>query len=182
MWFQMVSMVLDVVAGLLAGTCLLRLVMQRQRMSFRQPMGRFVFAMTDWLVLPLRRVIPPWSSWDLSSLAAAWLIKMAQVVLLWLLSAQGAPWVLLPWFSLLSLAQLVVSALSVLVLVYAVMSWVNPGSPAHDLVAGLAEPVLRPFRRLLPLVGGIDLSPLVLLLVLQLLGLLLMSLQMAGLR
>jgi CDP-diacylglycerol--glycerol-3-phosphate 3-phosphatidyltransferase len=49
MWFQMISMVLDVVAGLLAGTCLLRLVMQRQRISFHQPLGRFVFALTDWL-------------------------------------------------------------------------------------------------------------------------------------
>jgi YggT family protein len=182
MWFQMISMVMDVVAGLLAGTCLLRLVMQRQRMSFHQPMGRFVFALTDWLVLPLRKVVPAWSSWDLSSLVGAWLIKLAQVSLLWLLSGASAPWVLLPWYSVLSLAQLVVSALSALVLVYAVLSWVSPGSPMHDLVARLAEPVLRPFRRVVPLIGGIDLSPLVLLLALQMLSVLLLNLQMPGLR
>ncbi len=182
MWFQMISMVMDVVAGLLAGTCLLRLVMQRQRMSFHQPMGRFVFALTDWLVLPLRKLVPAWSSWDLSSLVGAWLIKLAQVSLLWLLSGASAPWVLLPWYSVLSLAQLVVSALSALVLVYAVLSWVSPGSPMHDLVARLAEPVLRPFRRVVPLIGGIDLSPLVLLLALQMLSVLLLNLQMPGLR
>lgn len=182
MWFQMISMVLDVAAGLLAGTCLLRLVMQRQRISFHQPMGRFVFALTDWLVLPLRKVIPAWSPWDLSSLVGAWLIKLAQVSLLWLLSGATAPWVLLPWYSVLSLAQLVVSALSALVLVYAVMSWISPGSPMYDLVARLAEPVLRPFRRVVPLIGGIDLSPLVLLLALQMLGAVLMNLQMPGLR
>ena len=182
MWFQMISMVMDVVAGLLAGTCLLRLVMQRQRMSFHQPMGRFVFALTDWLVLPLRKVVPAWSSWDLSSLVGAWLIKLAQVSLLWLLSGASAPWVLLPWYSVLSLAQLVVSALSALVLVYAVLSWVSPGSPMHDLVARLAEPVLRPFRRVVPPIGGIDLSPLVLLLALQMLSVLLLNLQMPGLR
>lgn len=68
MWFQMVNMVLDVLAGLVAGTCLLRLLMQWQRISFNQPLGRFVFAMTDWLILPLRKVIPPVLSWDLSSL------------------------------------------------------------------------------------------------------------------
>ena len=182
MWFQMVSLVLDVVAGLLAGTCLLRVLMQRQRISFHQPVGRFVFALSDWLVLPLRKVVPSWSAWDLSSLAGAWLIKLAQVSLLWLLSGGAAPWLLLPWFSLLSLAQLVVSALSALVLVYAVMSWLSPHAPMYDLVSRLAEPILRPFRRLLPLIGGIDLSPLVLLLALQMLGMLLMGLQLGGLR
>ena len=182
MWFQMISMVLDVVAGLLAGTCLLRLVMQRQRISFHQPLGRFVFALSDWLVLPLRKVIPARSSWDLSSLVGAWLIKLAQVSLLWLLSGATAPWALLPWFSVLSLAQLVVSALSALVLVYAVMSWVSPGSPLYDMVARLTEPVLRPFRRVVPLIGGIDLSPLVVLLALQMLGVVLLNLQMPGLR
>ena len=182
MWFQMVSLVLDVVAGLLAGTCLLRLLMQRQRISFHQPVGRFVFALSDWLVLPLRKVIPSWSAWDLSSLAGAWLIKLAQVSLLWLLSGGAAPWILLPWFSLLSLAQLVVSGLSALVLVYAVMSWVSPQSPLNDLVAKLVEPVLRPFRRVVPLVGGIDLSPLALLLALQMVGIVLIGLQMDGLR
>ncbi|MBM3398634.1 MAG: YggT family protein [Betaproteobacteria bacterium] len=182
MWFQMISMVLEVVAGLLAGTCLLRLVMQRQRISFHQPLGRFVFALTDWLVLPLRKVIPARTSWDLSSLVGAWLIKLAQVSLLWMLSGSAADWALLPWYSVLSLAQLVVSVLSALVLVYAVMSWVSPGSPVHDLVARLAEPVLRPFRRVVPLIGGIDLSPLVLLLALQMLGVVLLNLQMPGLR
>ncbi|WP_298596828.1 YggT family protein, partial [uncultured Limnohabitans sp.] len=68
MVFQMVSMVLDMVAGLIAGTCLLRFLMQWQRISFHQPLGQFVFAVTDWLLLPLRRVIPAWSAWDLSSL------------------------------------------------------------------------------------------------------------------
>ena len=182
MWFQMVSLVLDVVAGLLAGTCLLRLLMQRQRISFHQPVGRFVFALSDWLVLPLRKVMPSWSAWDLSSLAGAWLIKLAQVSLLWLLSGGAAPWILLPWFSLLSLAQLVVSGLSALVLVYAVMSWVSPQSPLNDLVAKLVEPVLRPFRRVVPLVGGIELSPLALLLALQMVGIVLIGLQMDGLR
>ena len=182
MWFQMVSLVLDVVAGLLAGTCLLRVLMQRQRISFHQPIGRFVFALSDWLVLPLRKVIPSWSAWDLSSLAGAWLIKLAQVSLSWLLSGGHAPGLLLPWFSLLSLVQLVVSGLSALVLVYAVMSWVSPQSPLNDLVTKLVEPVLRPFRRVVPLIGGIDLSPLVLLLALQMVGIVLIGLQMDGLR
>ena len=98
------------------------------------------------------------------------------------MSGGHAPGLLLPWFSLLSLVQLVVSGLSALVLVYAVMSWISPQSPLNDLVTQLVEPVLRPFRRVVPLVGGIDLSPLVLLLALQMVGIVLIGLQMDGLR
>ena len=79
----------------------------------------------------------------------------------------------------MGLAQLVVSALGALVLVLALMSWVNPGSPMHALSERLCRPFLRPFRRWIPLVGGVDLSPIALLLVLQLLGIVLAQLQMS---
>jgi len=181
MWFQMVSMVLDVVAGLVAGTCLLRFLMQWQRISFHQPLGNFVFSMTDWLILPLRKVLPAWSAWDLSSLVGAWLIKVVQFLLLWLVAGGKGSLALLPLLSLVGLAQLVVSALSALVLVLAIMSWVNPGSQMYALTARLCEPFLRPFQRVVPLIGGIDLSPLVLLLILQILGMLLSGFQMSWL-
>jgi YggT family protein len=178
MVYQMVSMVLEVVAGLIAGTCLLRFLMQWQRISFHQPLGQFVFAVTDWLLLPLRRAIPPWSAWDLSSLVGAFLIKLVQYSLLLLVAGGQGSWVLLPLVSRVGLAQLVVSALSALVLVLAVMSWVNPGSPMYALTSRLCEPFLRPFQRVIPSIGGVDLSPLALLLVLQILGMLLSGLQM----
>jgi YggT family protein len=177
----MVSMVLDVVAGLVAGTCLLRFLMQWQRISFHQPLGNFVFSMTDWLILPLRKVVPAWSAWDLSSLVGAWLIKVVQFLLLWLVAGGKGSLALLPLLSLVGLAQLVVSALSALVLVLAIMSWVNPGSQMYALTARLCEPFLRPFQRVVPLIGGIDLSPLVLLLILQILGMLLSGFQMSWL-
>jgi len=178
MWMQMVNMVLEVLAGLVAGTCLLRFVMQWQRISFQQPLGRFVFAVTDWLVLPLRKVVPAVSGWDLSSLLGACLVKLAQFGLVWFLAGGRGELALLPLVSLVGLAQLAVSALGALVLVLAVMSWVNPGSPMHLLADRLCAPFLQPFRRWIPLIGGVDLSPLALLLVLQLLGILLAQLQM----
>lgn len=174
---QMVSLVLDVIAGLVAGACLLRLAMQAQRIPFNQPLGRFVFAMTDWIVLPLRKVIPPKSRWDLSSLAAAWLIKMVQYLLLWLLAGGHGQLGLLPLVSLVGLLQLLVSALSALVLVYALMSWVQPGSPLFYTAERLVQPWLDPLRRVVPLIGGVDLSALVLLLALQLMGMVLAGLQ-----
>jgi YggT family protein len=179
MWFQMVSVVLDVLAGLVAGTCLLRFVMQWQRISFQQPLGRFVFAVTDWLVLPLRKIVPTWSGGDLSSLLAAWLVKLAQFGVLWFLAGGRGQLGLLPLVGLVGLAQLVVSALGALVLVLAIMSWVNPGSPMHALSERLCSPFLRPFRRWIPLIGGVDLSPIALLLLLQLLGIVLAQLQMS---
>jgi YggT family protein len=66
-----------------------------------------------------------------------------------------------------------------LVLVLAVLSWINPGSPMYSLVARLGQPFLRPFQRLVPLIGGVDLSPIALLLVLQLLGMVFARLQMS---
>src|SRR3990167_1875024 len=95
MIYQIVSLLLEVVIGLLAGTCLLRLYMQYQRipMSARSgnPLGRFVFALTDWLVLPLRRVLPAVGALDTSSLVAAFVLELAQFLLLWLLlGASGA--------------------------------------------------------------------------------------------
>lgn len=177
MMFQMASLLLDVIASLVAGTCLLRLAMQSQRISFQQPLGRFVFAMTDWIVMPLRRIVPGWSRWDVSSLLAAWLIKLLQFLALWLLMGAQGGLGLLPLVSLVGLAQLMVSALSALVLAYALMSWVQPGSVMFYTLERLCDPWLRPFRRILPLIGGVDLSPLALLVFLQLLGMLLASLQ-----
>ena len=177
MLFQMLSAVLDVIASLVAGTCLLRLLMQSQRIPFNQPLGRFVFAMTDWVVMPLRRVVPAWSRWDLSSLLAAWTIKLLQFLLLWLLAGAHGQLAWLPLQGLVGLAQLGVSALSALVLACALMSWLQPGSVMHYTLERLCEPFLGPVRRVVPLVGGVDLSPLALLLVLQLLGMLLAGLQ-----
>jgi YggT family protein len=181
MFFQMVNLVLDVVAGLIAGTCLLRFLMQWQRISFQQPLGQFVFAVTDWLLLPLRRLIPAGSAGDVSCWVGAYLIKLVQYTLLWLLAGGQGAVGMLPLVSLVGLAQLVVSALSALVLVLAVLSWVNPGAPMYNLVARLSEPFLRPFQRWVPLIGGVDLSPIALLVVLQLLGMVLAQLQLNGL-
>ena len=167
MLYQIASFLLDVVGGLLTGACLLRLYMQWQRVPFSNPVGALVFALTDWLVMPLRRVIPPTGRWDVSSLAAAVLLQLAQYVLLILLLGAGAAWAWLPWMALFGLARVVVSGLMGLLIVYAVMSWVQARSPLSAVIARLCEPVLRPFRRVIPLMGGIDLSPLVVLVLLQ---------------
>ena len=167
MGYQIISFLLDVAAGLLGGACLLRLYMQHQRVPFGNPVGSFVFALTDWLVLPLRRVLPAIRRWDTASLIGAFLVKLLQVALLWMLAGLRGSWAMLPVVALFGLLQLAISALTGLVIVYAVLSWVRADSPIVDVIERLCVPLLRPWRKLIPLVGGIDLSPLAFLVVLQ---------------
>ncbi len=179
MGYQIISFLLDIAAGLLGGACLLRLYMQRQRIPFGNPVGSFVFALTDWLVLPLRRVLPALWRWDTASLVGAFLLELTQFALLWLLA--GQPGSMVPLLALFGLLRLVISALTGLVIVYAVLSWVRADSPIVDVIERLCAPLLRPWRRLIPLVGGIDLSPLAFLVLLQVAAIVLTYLQAAAL-
>ncbi len=182
MAYQIISFLLDVAAGMLGGACLLRLYMQYQRIPFGNPVGRFVFALTDWLVLPLRRVLPALGRLDTASLVAAYLFELAQFGLLWLLTGGGAHAGLIPMLALFGLVRLVISCLTGLMIVYAVLSWVRADSPIVDVIDRLCAPLLRPWRKLIPLVGGIDLSPLAFLVMLQVAAIALAYLQAAVLR
>ena len=181
MLYQIFSLLLEVATSILAGACLLRLYMQYQRipMSIRSgnPLGRFVFALTDWLVLPLRRIVPAAGRWDLASLVAAFALELAQFLLLWLVAGAGGGLFAVPILAAFGLVRLAISGMTGLVIVYAVLSWVQTQSVIADVVGRLVAPALMPIRRVLPLVGGIDLSPLVLLLLLQIASIVLGNLQ-----
>lgn len=182
MFFQIVTFLLDVVGGLLTGACLLRMYMQWQRVPFQNPVGNLVFALTDWLVLPLRKLVPPQGRWDWSSLLGALLVQLAQYVILALVVGRMAQLVWVPPLALFGLARVVLSGLIGLLIVYAVLSWVQARSPLSHVIQRLCEPVLRPLRRFIPLLGGVDLSPLVALVILQVGMIVLGHLQAAVLR
>jgi YggT family protein len=184
MLYQIIFLLLEVITGVLGGASLLRLYMQYQRipMSARSgnPLGRFVFALTDWLVLPLRRVIPSLGRWDMASLVAAYLLELAQFSLLWLLGAGGS-YVSVLILAAFGVVRLAISGLTGLIIVYAILSWVQTQTVLSDVVERLCAPPLTPIRRVLPLVGGVDLSPLVLLLLLQIGAIVLGALQASAL-
>jgi len=182
MAYQIISFLLDVAAGLLGGAGLLRLYMQYQRVPFGNPVGRFVFALTDWLILPLRRILPAVGRVDTASLVAVYLVELAQFGILWLMTGRVTGPELLPVLALFGVLRLVISALTVLVIVYAILSWVRADSPIVDVIDRLCAPLLRPWRKFIPLVGGIDLSPLVFLVALQVAAIVLAYLQAAVLR
>lgn len=176
MLYEILTFLVEVAVTLVGGACLLRLYMRWRRMSLANPVGRLVLAFTDWLVRPLQRVLPARGSFDLASLLAAWLLKLLQYALLMLML--GLPgWGLLPVLGVLGVARLAVSVASAIIIIAAVLSWTGQRTLITDVLQSLAEPMLAPLRRLLPLVGGIDLSPLLALVLLQVAGIAVGSLQ-----
>jgi YggT family protein len=186
MLYQIISLLLDVATGVLGGACLLRLYLQYQGIPLSarsgNPLGPFIFALTDWLVLPLRRVVPAWGRWDLASLIGAYLLVLVQYLLLWLLAGAAEGLLAVPLLAVFGLLRLLISGLTGLVIVYAVLSWFQTRSALTNVIERLCAPPLRPIRRVVPLIGGVDLSPLVLLVLLQIASILVGHLQAAALQ
>lgn len=171
MLYQIISFVLEVVTGLLTGACLLRLYMQFQRIPLSakagNPIGRFVFALTDWLVLPLRRLLPAMGRIDTGSLVGAFLVQLVYFSSLWLLNGGEVAVVTVIVLAAFGVMRMAITGMVAIVIVFAILSWVQTQSYLSDLLERLVAPALAPIRRVLPLIGGIDLSPLVLLVLLQ---------------
>lgn len=162
---------LDVFFFFFVGAALLRAWMNHLRVSMQAQPGRFVMALTDWLVQPLRKVLPgavAKGRIDGGSLVAAVLLALLHAFL-WLLIAGGGelPWSALPVLGLKFFVRALLQGLMMLLIVYAVLSWVNPRSPLMGLMERLCSPMVTPVRRVVPLVGGVDLSVLVLIIALQ---------------
>jgi YggT family protein len=185
MFYQIVSLLLEVAAGVLTGACLLRLYMQYLRipMSARSgnPLGRFVFALTDWIVLPLRRILPSLGALDTASLVAAFVLQLIQFGVLWLLAGGSGGLFAVPILAGFGLVRTAISGMTGAVIIYAVMSWVQANSVIADVIERLVSPPLTPIRRVIPLVGGVDLSVLVLLVILQIVAIVLGHLQASAL-
>lgn len=183
MLYQIFTLLLDLAVGFVSGACLLRLYMQFQRipMSARSgnPIGPFVFALTDWLVLPLRRIVAPLGAWDMASLLSAFLLELLEYFLLWLVAGSATGVGALPLLALFGLLRLVITMMTAGVLIHAVLSWVPTHSAVSHLLDLLVSPWLDPVRRRLPTIGGVDLSPLVVLVLLQIAGIVLAHLQSA---
>jgi len=155
---------LDVLGALLVGLLILRVWIHAIGMPGRNPVVQFVVALTSWLVRPLHRVLPARGRIDWASLLAAFLVTLLIVVLIRQIT--GAE-VAFEFVLLAAARQLVVWALNVVVwitIIYAIVSWVNPHAPFAPALGMLLRPLLAPIQRVIPPVGGFDLSPLVLLL------------------
>jgi YggT family protein len=164
---QIVLLITGTVLGFITLMLLARFFMQWGRVSFRNPIGHFVITVTDWAVMPARRIIPGLFGLDMASLLLAWAAQIVYVLIEIGLGMPVSTPFTIPLLSLIYLARMATYLIFGVVLISVVLSWVGPQAPAAYIFDELSRPFLAPFRRLIRPLGGIDLSPLVLLLVLQ---------------
>jgi YggT family protein len=150
---------------------LLRFYMQWLRISLRNPFGEFVLVLTDFIVLRARRVIPSAGKADTASLVlalAAETLYLAAVLWVQDVHPSSSAFIALPLWAAVKLLKVSVYLLMAAVFIQAILSWIGPYSPLAGPLAGLTRPFLQPLRRHIPLAGNIDLTPLVLLIICQL--------------
>ena len=168
------KLIVDVAFGLIVYALIGRFLMQLLRAPFRNPIGQAVVALTDWIVKPLRRVVPGFRGIDWASLLAAFLFQLLWLAALYAifgrgfsLSGTGIAYML--GAALIELVKGMLWVLVIVVIVQAVLSWVAPDGPLAGLLNAMTFPFLRPLRRIIPPIGGtLDLSPLILIVILQL--------------
>jgi len=172
---QIASFLVDAVAGFFVYLLLARFLFQWLRVPFRNVLGEFIIAVTNWMVVPARRVIPSLAGFDLASLLLAWVLQGLALFAIYTIggwdfgSAPGIAAGILAGLALLDLVRFTLYILVFALIVQAVLSWVNPYSPVQPLFDALTRPFLRPIRRVVPPLANVDLSPLVLIVLLQVL-------------
>ncbi|SFA93356.1 YggT family protein [Collimonas sp. OK607] len=160
------TLIIETIASVLGGVLLLRFWIQAVRVRPPQQLAQFIFTLSDWAVRPMRRLLPGVGGYDWASLIGAVLVAVICILLeLGVRSALNATLI----FSLSALLffQWVFYGLIALLIIEAIFSWVNPNAPLAPFVRALNEPLLRPLRRIIPLIGNIDLSPLAALILLR---------------
>ncbi|KWR87621.1 YggT family protein [Cupriavidus sp. IDO] len=171
MFTEIALFLLDTVFTLFGMALLLRVWMQLTRLPTRNPVSQGVFQVTDWLVRPLRRVIPGLGGVDWATVVGAWLT--AVVFLLVVMALTGVDLLgALPAMLLVGVLYLLKWGISLVMwvtLLMAILSWVNPHSPVTPAINHLTAPLLRPIQRVIPRLGGFDISPLVLFVIAQIL-------------
>jgi YggT family protein len=150
---------------------LLRFILQLVRANFYNPLCQFIVKATQPLLKPLRRVIPSMFGLDMSSLVLALIVQMVLIAVILLLKGFEVDLLLLVPWALIAVFSLFLSVLFYAMIISVILSWVAPGShnPGAELVQQITEPVLAPFRRIIPNLGGLDISPIFAFIAIQLL-------------
>ena len=163
---SILQFIVDIVAGLLGGVLLLRFWTNAIRVRMPDQIRQFVHTITDWLVMPLRRVVPGTRGYDWASLIGAFLVVLVASTVLLLVGASGEMMLL---YALHRFLNWILYGFMALLIIEAIFSWVNPNAPLAPFVHALNQPLLRPIRKVVKPIGGMDLSVLVALVVIQIL-------------
>lgn len=169
---QAIAFVLDALFHLFILAALLRFWMQALRAPTRNPIAQFTMALTDFAVKPLRRIVPGLFNLDWASLIVAFAFEYLLQFLLLLLLVGAAPnpgaLSVLLFLAFVKLIRLSIYVFIGAIIIQAVLSWVNPHHPVAPFFHALTRPFLKPFQRAVPLIGGVDITPVLVLIALQL--------------
>ncbi|WP_079203729.1 YggT family protein [Pseudomonas sp. CC6-YY-74] len=167
--------VLQTIGSLYLLIVLLRFILQLVKADFYNPLSQFIVRATHPLIKPLRKIIPSFAGLDLASLVLAILVQLVLMALVLMLMGYGFdnPLQLLVW-SIIGVTALFIKVFFFALIISVILSWVAQGShnPAAELINQICEPLLAPIRRMLPSLGGLDLSPIVAFLILNLIDML----------
>lgn len=169
---QITLFLIETLFSLFIYVVLLRFWMQALRAPMRNPIGQFVMALSDWAVVPMRRVIPSFRSYDLAAFFVAWLTQILKMIALYAAATGGgigAPGMAAIVLSLLELLRASLHLLIFVVIVQVIISWVNPYAPLAPVFDNLTRPFYGFFRRFIPPIGNVDLSPLIVIVIAQVL-------------
>ncbi len=165
------SFIISTLLGLYIIIIVLRFLLQVIRADFYNPLSQFIVKATNPLLIPMRRFIPGLFGLDMASLTLAYLVQVLELFLLFFIKGGQFPILLLFWLAIGQIVSLFLYIYLIAILIQAVMSWISPGSynPMTELIKQLTEPVLAPARKILPPFSGLDLSPLLVIIGLNLL-------------
>ena len=182
---QIVITTLQIVSTFYLTIVLLRFLLQLARADFYNPISQFVVKATNPPLRPLRRIIPGLGGIDGASLVLAILVQMVAFLLILAALNDGIPSInpitLLAW-SVITVLGLIVKIYFWSVIAVVIVSWIAPGSnhPAIQLVAQITEPIMRPVRNVMPSMGGLDLSPIIVFLILNVISVVINHMAMAA--
>lgn len=170
-----VVFLIQVLFGAYILVVMLRFLLQLVKADFYNPISQFIVKVTSPVLIYLRRVIPGLGGIDLSSLFFMWILKVIELALIISLAGLPISLMLFAW-AIPELVKLAFNVFIFSILIQVILSWVNPGAynPATALISSLTEPVLRPARKIIPPIGGLDLSPMATMIGLYLLQMLLL--------
>ncbi|GMR07244.1 MAG: YggT family protein [Gammaproteobacteria bacterium] len=170
------AFLINTLFGLYILTFMLRFLLQLVRADFYNPLSQFLVKVTNPLLVPARRIIPGWGGLDVASIAIMLILQMIAQTLVILVYGASFTFMTLLIMSIAQLVSLVLNIFFVTIIIQVILSWVSPNSynPVVGLLYSLSEPLLRPARRLIPPIGGMDLSPIVVLIFIQLLQMLIL--------
>jgi YggT family protein len=160
---EAIRYLVDMLLWLLLLAFMLRFIFQLVRADFRDPMADAIVRVTNWLILPLRRILPPIAKLDTATLVAVLLIATLYSVIMMLLSGitlAGGDLIVFLRFLLITLLGMILRIYLFALLLYWLTSFIAPGgyAPGVRLLSQVCEPILKPVRRLIPPIGQIDFS------------------------